>query len=154
MPLGTMTGMRPARTIGNLEELELEAREFVSMLRPKQDGATLVTLSGDLGAGKTSFTQAAARALGVLEPVTSPTFVLAKSYYLSGQDFAKLVHIDAYRLAEGKDLHALDFAHTLEDSRTLVMLEWPEIVEDGLPTADVAITLTVNGEDARDITYA
>jgi len=154
MPLGTITGMRPARTIGNLEELEAEAREFVSMLHPKQDAATLVTLSGDLGSGKTSFTQAAARALGIREPLTSPTFVLAKSYDLSGQEFAKLVHIDAYRLTEGKDLGALDFAHTLEDSRTLIMLEWPEIVQDGLPKADVAITLKVSGENTRDISYA
>jgi len=154
MPLGTITSMRPARTIGNLEELELEAREFISGLRPKQDGATLVTLSGNLGAGKTTFTQAAARSLGINEPVTSPTFVLAKSYDLSGKEFAKLVHIDAYRLTEGKDLRALDFAHTLEDPRTLIMLEWPEMVEDGLPHADVAITLTVSEENSRDISYA
>lgn len=137
----------------DLADLENEAAELVSTLRPKQDGATLVTLSGDLGSGKTSFTQAAARAFGVVDPVTSPTFVLAKSYDLSGQAFSRLVHIDAYRLAEGKDLRALDFAHTLEDPRTLVMLEWPEMVADALPKADVAITLRVLDETMREITY-
>ncbi|MES2931741.1 MAG: tRNA (adenosine(37)-N6)-threonylcarbamoyltransferase complex ATPase subunit type 1 TsaE [Patescibacteria group bacterium] len=146
--------MRPARTIQDLADLEVEAGAFVSMLHPKQDGAMLVTLSGNLGAGKTAFTQAIARTLGVLEPVTSPTFVLAKSYELSGKEFSKLVHIDAYRLKEGKDLQALDFAHTLEDSRTLVVLEWPEMVEDGLPSADVAITLSVRSDTERDVTYA
>lgn len=154
MLLGTIRDMRPARTIQNLEDLEAEAREFVSALHPKQDSATLVTLSGNLGAGKTAFTQAVARSLGVLEPITSPTFVLAKSYDLSGKDFSKLVHIDAYRLTEGKDLKALDFTHTLEDPRTLVVLEWPEMVQDGLPHADVAITLTVRSDTERDITYA
>ncbi len=154
MLLGTIRDMRPARTIQNLEDLEAEAREFVSVLHPKQDSATLVTLSGNLGAGKTAFTQAIARTLGVLEPVTSPTFVLAKSYDLSGKEFSKLVHIDAYRLKEGKDLKALDFTHTLEDPETLVLLEWPEMVQDGLPHADVAITLTVRSDTERDIAYA
>lgn len=154
MALGTMRGMRPARTILNLTDLEEEAQKFASTLHPKQDSATLVTLSGNLGAGKTAFTQAVARTLGVLEPVTSPTFVLAKSYELSGKEFSKLVHIDAYRLTEGKDLKALDFAQTLKDAQTLVLLEWPEMVEDGLPQADVAITLTVRTDTERDIVYA
>ncbi len=154
MPLGTISSMRPARTIQNLADLEMEAVALVSELRPKQDSATLITLSGDLGAGKTAFTQAIARTLGVTEPVTSPTFVLAKAYDLSGKEFSKLVHIDAYRLTEGKDLRALDLARTLEDSRTLVILEWPEMVEDGLPHADVAITLTVRSDTERDIAYA
>ncbi|MDP3402654.1 MAG: tRNA (adenosine(37)-N6)-threonylcarbamoyltransferase complex ATPase subunit type 1 TsaE [bacterium] len=146
--------MRAARTIMNLTDLEEEAREFVSTLHPKQDSATLVTLSGNLGAGKTAFTQAVARTLGVTDTVTSPTFVLAKSYELSGTEFSKLVHIDAYRLTEGKDLKALDLAQTLKDAQTLVLLEWPEMVVDGLPQADVAITLTVRTDTERDIAYA
>lgn len=153
MALGTIRGMRPSRTIQNLEDLETEARGFVAMLYPNQDGATLVTLSGDLGAGKTTFTQAVAKALGVGEAVTSPTFVLAKSYDLKGQAFTRLVHIDAYRLTQGKDLKALDFVRTLEDAHTLVLLEWPEMVGDGLPTADVAITLKVLSDTEREISY-
>lgn len=154
MLLGTIWDMRPSRTIRDLEDLEVEAREFVSTLHPKQDSATLVTLSGNLGAGKTAFTQAVARTLGVTDAVTSPTFVLAKSYDLSGSAFSKLVHIDAYRLKEGKDLRALDFAHTLKDTQTLVLLEWPEMVDDGLPKPDVAITLTVVSDTEREISYA
>lgn len=154
MALGTMKGMRSARTIQDLVDLEAEAGEFIFMLRPKKDAATLVTLSGDLGAGKTAFTQAAARALGITGPVTSPTFVLAKSYDLEGQAFTRLVHIDAYRLTEGNDLKALDFAYTLKDAGALVMLEWPEMVKDGLPKADVAITLSVQSGTRREISYA
>lgn len=154
MALGTIRGMRPTRTISDLADLETEVREFVSTLHPKKDSATLVTLSGDLGSGKTTFTQAAARALGIAEPVTSPTFVLAKVYNLTDQEFTTLVHIDAYRLTQGKDLNALDFTHTLKDSGTLIMLEWPEMVEDGLPKADVAITLKGLSDAEREISYA
>ncbi len=126
----------------------------MSALSPKLNKATLLTLSGELGAGKTALTQAIARALGVAESVTSPTFVLAKSYNLPGDGFKKLVHIDAYRLEEGKDLAALDFAHIMEDSRALVVLEWPEMVSDGLPQADVALSLSVQPDNTRTITYA
>lgn len=154
MALGTIRSMRPARTIADLADLETEAVALISVLRPKQDSATLITLSGDLGAGKTAFTQATARTLGVLEPVTSPTFVLAKSYDLEGQAFERLVHIDAYRLAGGKDLGALDFVRTLGDPLTLVMLEWPEIVKDALPVADATITLKVLSDTEREISYA
>jgi tRNA threonylcarbamoyladenosine biosynthesis protein TsaE len=153
--LGTIAGMREPRTLASLEALETEASAFVRSLRPKEDRATLVTLSGDLGAGKTSFTQAAAKALGVTDPVTSPTFVLAKSYQLpNGEAFRKLVHIDAYRLTEGKDLAPLAFEEAMQDKDALVMLEWPEMVVDGLPPADVAIALEALADDARAISYA
>lgn len=146
--------MRPARSLDSLETLEAEAASFVEGLVPHGSRATLVTLSGDLGAGKTAFTQAAARALGVTESVTSPTFVLQKAYDLAGQAFARLVHIDAYRLADGKELAPLAFAQTLSDRGTLVMLEWPEMVADGLPAADVAITLVAKADGSRTISYA
>ena len=155
MSLGTIKDMRPDRAIMSMEELEAEAAALVTALSPKSDRATLITLSGELGAGKTAFTQAAARALGVTETVTSPTFVLSKSYPLpEGGAFSTLIHIDAYRLEEGKDLHALDFAQVMKDASTLVMLEWPERVIDGLPHADIAITLTVQPDGSRTISYA
>ena len=146
--------MRPVRRLDTLSALETEAQQFVRDLTPKETGATLVTLSGELGAGKTTFTQSVARALGVQESVTSPTFVLQKTYALSKSSFKKLMHIDAYRLTSGSDLAALGFKDTLQDPLTLILLEWPEMVTDGLPQADVAITLTVDADDARTISYA
>lgn len=155
MALGTMKGMRPGKTIASLEDLAREAVALVSMLEPKTSRATLVTLSGELGAGKTAFSQAVARALGVTEYVTSPTFVLAKTYDLpEGNSFRRLVHIDAYRLTSGKELTALDFARVMEDSRTLVLLEWPEMVEEALPDTDIAITLELQPDESRTLTYA
>lgn len=147
--------MRQSKTIATLDALSDEATAFVEGLLPKAEDATLVTLSGNLGAGKTSFTQAAAKALGVEESVTSPTFVLAKSYALpEGLAFRTLLHIDAYRLSGGGDLERIGFTDALADSGTLIFLEWPEIVADGLPQADVAVTFAVQEDGTRTIAYA
>lgn len=146
--------MRPQITVESLEAFQAETGAFAQHLVPKETGATLITLSGDLGAGKTTFTQGLARTFGVTESVTSPTFVLAKSYALPEGPFKKLVHIDAYRLKEGKDLAALAFREALEDPRHIVMLEWPEIVADGLGEVDVAISILMLPDGSRTISYA
>jgi tRNA threonylcarbamoyladenosine biosynthesis protein TsaE len=132
-----------------------EAAAFVAELRPHESHAALVTLSGELGAGKTTFSQGVARALGVAEHVTSPTFVLAKSYALpEGLMFRELLHIDAYRLSGGGELEKIGFAESYADRETLILLEWPEQVSDTLPRADVSITLSVTPEGGRAIAYA
>lgn len=142
------------KTLSTLEAFQKEAEEFVHTLSAKKDSATLVTLSGELGAGKTTFTQTVAKTLGVDERVTSPTFVLEKIYTLpkAVQGFTQLVHIDAYRLKSGAELDALGFEELMEEAHNLVLLEWPEQVADALPKADVAITLTVE-KDTRIVSY-
>lgn len=143
------------KKLQNLDELTHEARVLSERLVPKASGATLVTLSGELGAGKTSFTQALAKMYGIEEHVTSPTFVLEKVYQLAkDKSFRRLVHIDAYRLKSGEELSALGWDELMKDARTLVVLEWPEMVADGLPKADVAILLTVEPDQSRTIAYA
>ncbi|HYF29039.1 MAG TPA: tRNA (adenosine(37)-N6)-threonylcarbamoyltransferase complex ATPase subunit type 1 TsaE [Candidatus Paceibacterota bacterium] len=142
------------RRLATLEELHAEATALAARLTPRSDRATLVTLSGELGAGKTSLTQALARAYGIEEHVTSPTFVLEKIYRLpEGKPFAHLVHIDAYRLKGGAELAPLGFDELMKDSGTLVVLEWPELVADGLPVADVSIQLSVQPDETRLMTY-
>ncbi len=139
--------------IAHLEALEQEAKELVASLSPGEH-ATLVTLSGELGAGKTTFTQAIARALGVTDIVTSPTFVLEKMYELTGMPFKRLVHIDAYRLTAGNDLAPLAFHTLYKEPDNLIVLEWPQRVVDALPVADVAITLVPSPDGSRTFTYA
>jgi len=141
------------KVLHSLEALQAEAASFALGLSSKDAGATLVTLSGELGAGKTSFTQGVARALGVAGAVTSPTFVLMKIYPLENSSFARLVHIDAYRLQGGKDLAPLGLDAIFADTSALVLLEWPEQVADGLPEADHALSLSVSGE-GRTLVYA
>lgn len=153
------------KTLDSLEALQAEAASFVTKLAPKTDGATLVTLSGELGAGKTSFTQGIARALGITEAITSPTFVLEKIYDLNEAQerkqeseqthgFARLVHIDAYRLEGEESLMPLGVDLLFPDPENLIVLEWPEMVVGQLPTPDVSITLTVQSDLTRTISYA
>lgn len=140
--------------LATLADLEAEAANFLASLAPPERGATLVTLSGELGAGKTAFVQAAAKALGVEGSVASPTFVLMKVYALSGhRAWKRLAHIDAYRLTGGSELAALGFDELMSDAETLVMLEWPERVADALPPARAKITLAVAPDAARTIRY-
>jgi tRNA threonylcarbamoyl adenosine modification protein YjeE len=147
------------RVIRDLGELTAEADRVVKTLSKKRGGATLITLSGELGAGKTAFTKALAKALGVEEVVSSPTFVLEKVYALSSlggetPKFKRLVHIDAYRLEKGNDLSTLGFDEIMEGEGSLVVLEWPERVGDSLPKPDLNIVFEVLPSGARHMTYA
>ena len=117
----------------SLEETYAEAQKFLSILTPRPTGATIVALQGDLGAGKTAFTQGIARALGVGETVTSPTFVLEKVYRLEGHAFQRLVHIDAYRLEGVDELRQLGWDELVQDSGTLICVEWAERIKEALP---------------------
>ncbi len=95
--------------------------------------ATLLTLSGDLGAGKTTLTKEIARHLGVIEKVISPTFVIMKIYKTKDKKFKKLVHIDAYRLKNSKELFVLGWEEILKMKDSLVVIEWPENVKECIP---------------------
>ena len=140
--------------VKTLEELEAEAAIFVGKLDPEKNGATLVTLSGELGAGKTAFTKAVARAFGVTEIINSPTFVLEKIYKLSkDKTFKRLIHIDAYRLESGSDLAPLGFDELLQDEDNLILLEWPEKVQSALPAPAVRISLVALPDASRTISY-
>jgi tRNA threonylcarbamoyladenosine biosynthesis protein TsaE len=133
-------------------DMALRAREFVASLVPRGH-ALVVALSGELGAGKTTFAQEIARALGVAESVTSPTFVIEKVYALAGQKWSRLVHIDAYRLASGRELEALGFRELLADPANLILVEWPERVPTLIPEDAVRVSLSFVDENSRHITY-
>ena len=135
-----------------LEEFQKEAARFARVLAPGAR-ATVVALSGDLGAGKTTFTQALAHALGVTDDITSPTFVIQKRYPLEGQVFSQLVHVDAYRLERADELRALDWDELLRDPTTLIVVEWPEHVAGALPHEAHTIHFTYIDEHTRDINY-
>jgi len=142
------------QTLATLNELGAEAARFVVALEPGKH-ATLVTLSGELGAGKTSFTKAVAKALGVEEVVNSPTFVLEKIYQLgrSTSKFARLIHIDAYRLEKGADLTPLGFDELMQDPGNLILLEWPERVAGALPAPAESISFIINVDGSRTLSY-
>lgn len=135
----------------NLEDVRTEAARFVSELAFGAR-ATIVTLSGELGAGKTTFVQGIARSLGVEEVVTSPTFVIMKIYELVNQPFKRLVHMDAYRLKGKEHLRVLGWDALVADPANLICIEWPEKIGGAIPQGAIRVTLRYSGE-GRDILY-
>ncbi len=103
-------------------------RAVAAALAPLLRPGDVLLLSGDLGAGKTVFTQGLAAALGVAEPVTSPTFTLAQSY----QGRLRLHHLDVYRLENLGEVLDLDLPELLDDD-AVVCVEWGEVLIGELP---------------------
>ena len=136
----------------SLEETKQFACALVGKLSPQADRATIIALSGDLGSGKTTLTQYIAEAFGVDEHVTSPTYVIEKVYELLAREFERLVHIDAYRLAGEHELSILGWDELVKDSKTVILIEWPEKVAGLVPTDAIRITLEGSGE-TRTIHY-
>lgn len=137
----------------SLEEFEQQAAEFAATLLPRESGAVVVTLSGDLGAGKTTFTRAMLRSFGVEERVTSPTFVIEKIYEPAAGPFRRLVHIDAYRLKDAQDFDVLGWKELIADRGNLIIIEWPEQVGGAIPSNAIRITLRYSGEHEREIIH-
>lgn len=103
-----------------------------------------VALSGELGAGKTTFVQGVARGLGFAGTVVSPTFTLVREYR------ARLTihHVDVYRLERVQDVLDLGFEE-MADEDGLLLVEWGDAVEGLLPADHLSVELTVPGQDER-----
>jgi tRNA threonylcarbamoyladenosine biosynthesis protein TsaE len=143
------------KVVHSINELQHEAGLFIAELPAEAHRATLVTLSGDLGAGKTAFTQFIAQALGIVDIVNSPTFVIQKVYAIpENPRFSRLVHIDAYRLQSIGDLTALGFGEIMSHVGTLVIVEWPEQVLGIAEQASVKVLIEALPDGSRQITYA
>ena len=107
--------------------------------------ASVLALHGDLGAGKTTCMQFLGQSLGIPEAITSPTFVVMKSYPLQEQSYTSLVHIDAYRIEDSAEMNPLHFDEILATPRTLVAIEWAEHITDLLPSDTLHLTITDHG---------
>lgn len=138
----------------NLAEFQQEAEQFIQGLVPRRDGATVVGLYGNLGSGKTTFTQAAAKSLGISETVNSPTFLIFKKYQLpvTSSSYQFLIHVDAYRLKIGDELRTLRFDELLCDPANLIFVEWADKVADVLPRDHIKISFEFIDEHTRKVT--
>ena len=105
----------------------------------------VITLKGDLGAGKTTFTKGIGKGLGIKKAISSPTFTIMKIY----QGNMPLYHIDAYRLEEHfQDLGFEEYVN----GDGLCVVEWADFIEEILPKERLAISIDYEGDSARKIT--
>jgi tRNA threonylcarbamoyl adenosine modification protein YjeE len=131
------------RRIETTEDMHALGRELGGVLR----AGDLVVLSGPLGAGKTTLTRGIGEGLGVRGPITSPTFVLARTHpsLIGG---APLVHVDAYRLSSALELDDLDIDFT----RSVVVVEWGDGMLDGVAESwlEVRIERPTGADERQD----
>ena len=139
--------MNPVYSVASVEETWAVARQFAAELQP----GDVVCLEGDLGAGKTTFTQGLAAALGAKRAVTSPTFCLVVEHPL--EKFL-LVHMDLYRLHDADDVLAIGWEDYLARNAVL-FVEWPDRAGDLIPATARHVAFTLGGTpDSRTIRFS
>ncbi len=135
------------------EETHQIAQDLARNILHKHQGKTVViALEGELGAGKTTFVQAFAKALGVKHHLKSPTFVLMKHYLLEdAEGYENLYHFDCYRLQDSSELKVLSIEDILNSSGNIVLIEWAERVADILPENHLTVHIDHIAEHTRNI---
>lgn len=139
---------RPAATVRDTEspdQTEALGAELAAGLSP----GDVVLVSGELGAGKTTFVRGACRGLGVDSPVTSPTFTLGRRY----RGRLPVSHLDLYRLEDPEDEDPALLADYLQPDG-VAFVEWPERAEPGFDRVAVRVRLEHRGGDRRRVTIA
>ncbi|HID83030.1 MAG TPA: tRNA (adenosine(37)-N6)-threonylcarbamoyltransferase complex ATPase subunit type 1 TsaE [Chromatiales bacterium] len=121
---------------------EAATQDFAVRLAPLLKHLSLVTLSGDLGSGKTTLVRGILIAMGYEGRVKSPTYSLVEPYTVNGQ---RIYHLDLYRLADPEELEYIGVTDYL-DGEALALIEWPEKAAGWLPEPDIKINLKVQGQ--------
>ena len=124
--------------VQNLEQTKQLAIEFADSLKV----GDVVLLSGDLGAGKTTFTQFVFKHLGVEGVVNSPTFAVLKTYNAKG---VTLNHFDAYRINTAEAIEC-GFDEVISNRDCITFIEWSENIKELLPQNTIRINITLQGE--------
>lgn len=108
-------------------------------------------LSGDLGAGKTTFVRYFLQALGHKGAVKSPTYTLVEPYQINGECIKSVYHADLYRLQDSQELDFIGFFEYFDEKNSLVIIEWASQAKDVLPAPDVTIELSRLANDDRQV---
>lgn len=130
--------------IPSLDDINQAARKFIELMGEHR----LFAFYGGMGAGKTTFIKALCQELGVADNVSSPTFAIVNEY---GSDIGPIYHFDFYRIkspAEVMDLGFEDYAY----SGHLCLMEWPELIEDLLPSNTVSVHIEETANGMRKLT--
>ena len=129
--------------IEHLDDLPGIVKEILPILRK----AKITTLTGDLGAGKTTLVKEICKQLGINDLVSSPTFSIINEYQ-DGKGDMKVYHIDLYRIADEEELTNIGFEDYLY-SGGLVFIEWPQIAEQLLPSETIGIHIKIFDNSSR-----
>ena len=138
--------MKHEVTIRDINDLDRAAKEFLD----KIGDHTLVAFFAPMGSGKTTFTTAICKVLGVTDPVGSPTFAIVNEYLRADGD--SMYHFDFYRiddLSEALEIGLYDYL----DSGCLCLMEWPENIEALLPEETLKVYFTINPDQSRTLVW-
>ncbi|MBQ6045796.1 MAG: tRNA (adenosine(37)-N6)-threonylcarbamoyltransferase complex ATPase subunit type 1 TsaE [Bacteroidales bacterium] len=139
--------MRHVISIPNLSSIDSAAEDFLVLTK----GHSLIAFYAPMGAGKTTFTTAICRALGVeSDAVSSPTFSIVNEYRTKSGD--SVFHFDFYRInriAEALDIGFYDYI----DSGCLCLMEWPENIEEILPEETLKVSISVEDNGSRTVSW-
>lgn len=124
-----------------------ETMEFAKNFAKTIKAPKIIVLSGDLGAGKTTFTKGFAEGLGVSEIITSPTFTLLNEY--TGNE--RMYHFDMYRLSSKEEAYELGFEDYFKKNDGIVLVEWAENVEGLFSPPYTKITIEKISDNEREI---
>ena len=138
------------KILQTIEDTQAFAKEIAASLK----GGEVLALVGDLGAGKTTFTQLLCKELGVTAIVNSPTFVVMKEYEAAYEKIKHVIHMDAYRITNNEQMFELGLDRHISQKNSLVIIEWADKVKeylDGLENV-VWVEFRVDG-DIRNVEY-
>lgn len=148
-------------TLRITSENELEGIAIIALgmlaLISNEGKTPVLALSGDLGAGKTTFMQFFARELHIEEVVTSPTYVIMKKYDVDTsavEIFSSLIHMDVYRIEDQDEMRVLHFNELLCEKDTVICIEWAEKIIELLPAHTIYMKIESTGEQSRTITFS
>lgn len=148
-----------ARSAKETQALGERVARRIAKHKPKKRSAAIITLTGDLGSGKTTFVQGFARGLGIKRRMVSPTFTIMRRYVLPKKSatfrngFRSLVHVDAYRVHKPAELKIIKFDSWLRDPTAIVLIEWADLIEKKYISGAHHIQFKHKKEGMREITY-
>ena len=141
----------PLAANGRLAVTEKELSDWGSRLGRQANPPLIITLDGDLGAGKTTLARAICAGYGVREDITSPTFAIVHVY---DAPKSPVYHIDLFRLESSRDLQNIGW-YDITQSDALVLIEWPDRAGELLPRSHLPIQLShIDGDPAKRVLYA
>ncbi len=139
----TKSAKETQKTAANLAQKTVNSKPFKH--------AHVFALEGELGAGKTTFVQGFAKALKIKQKITSPTFVLMRQHKLEIGNWKLLIHVDAFRLRDWRDLVSLGIKDILADPENIILIEWAERVRPILPKKHTKIHIDHLDKTTRQI---